>query len=153
MKRRDFIAALTASAIAYAWPARAQSADRRPRMLLADSDPFTAIALLKSRYADGRRPSEDMEGWALTWLLTGKEEFAERALAEMRAKHLSSGGKPSRSWVDYARWSLAFDWLFNYKGFDRALKDRVAEELSAGAESMLVTPDFADPGQFSYHNY
>jgi len=153
MKRRDFIAALTASAITYAWPARAQTAARRPRMLLADSDPFTGIALLKSRYADGRHPSEDMEGWALTWLLTGNQEFAERALAEMRAKHISPGGKPSRSWLDYARWSLAFDWLFNYRGFDRALKDRVAEELSAGAASMLGSPDFVDPGQFSYHNY
>src|SRR5258705_10525629 len=129
MKRRDFIAALTASAIAYAWPARAQSADRRPRMLLADSDPFTAIALLKSRYAAGRRPSEDMEGWALAWLLTGKDEFAERALAEIRAKHLGAGGQPSRSWIDYARWSMAFDWLYAYHGFDSDLKDNVAGEL------------------------
>jgi hypothetical protein len=94
-----------------------------------------------------------MEGWALSWLITGKDEFADRALAEMRSKHLGARGKPSRSWVDYARWSLVFDWLFAYRGFDSALKDRVAGELSAGVTSMLATPDFADPSQMSYHNY
>ncbi len=153
MRRRDFIAALTVSALARAWPATAQTSPRRPRLLIAETDPFTGLPLLKARYAAGGRPSEDMEGWALSWLITGKDEFAERAVAEMRSKHLASGGKPSRSWVDYARWSLAFDWLFDYRGFDAALKDRVAGELSAGVTAMLATPDFADPGQMSYHNY
>ena len=153
MRRRDFLAALAASAVFSRWPAWAQVADRRPRLLIADADPFTGLALLKTRYASGRRPSEDMEGWALSWQLTGKDEFAERAIAEMKVQHLSSAGKPSRSWVDYARWALAFDWLFTFRGFERALKDRVAEELSAGAAGMLATPDFGDPGNFSYHNY
>jgi hypothetical protein len=153
MRRRDFIAALMASAFTSAWPIKAPPAIRRPRLLIADTDPFTGLALLKSRYAAGRRPSEDIEGWALSWLITGKDEYADRALAEMRSKHLGAGGKPSRSWVDYARWSLAFDWLFAYRGFDSALKDRVAGELSAGVTSMLATPDFADPSQMSYHNY
>ena len=153
MRRRDFIAALTVSALARAWPATAQTSPRRPRLLIAETDPFTGLPPLKARYAAGGRPSEDMEGWALSWLITGKDEFAERAVAEMRSKHLASGGKPSRSWVDYARWSLAFDWLFDYRGFDAALKDRVAGELGAGVTAMLATPDFADPGQMSYHNY
>ena len=153
MRRRDFIAALAVSALATAWPAASQTSLRRPRLLIAETDPFTGLPLLKSRFAAGGRPSEDMEGWALSWLITGKDEFAERAVAEMRSKHLASGGKPSRSWVDYARWSLAFDWLFSYRGFDAALKDRVAGELSSGVTAMLATPDFADPGQMSYHNY
>jgi len=153
MRRRDFIAALVASACVSAWPMKAESAPRRPGLLIADSDPFTGLPLLKSRYAAGRRPSEDMEGWALSWIITGKDEFADRALADIRSKHLGAGGKPSRSWVDYARWSLAFDWLFTYRGFDSALKDRVAGELSAGVTTMLATPDFADPSQMSYHNY
>ena len=132
--------AMMASAFASALPAQSQPTNRRPRLLIADNDPFTGLPLLKSRYAAGRRPSEDMEGWALAWLLTGKDEFAERALAEMRAKHLGAGGKPSRSWIDYARWSMAFDWLYGYRGFDSDLKDRVAGELSAGVTSMLATP-------------
>ena len=93
-----------------------------------------------------------MEGWALSWRLTGQDSFAERALAEMRSKHLGSSGKPSRAWVDYARWSLAFDWLLGYRGFDRGLQDRVASDLKNGAAAMLSTPDFAEAGQFSDHH-
>jgi hypothetical protein len=153
MRRRDFIAAMAASAMATAHLTGAQTAMRRPRLLIADADPFTGLPILKTRYAAGKRPSEDMNGWALAWRLTGKDDFAERAVSEMRSKHLATGGKPSRSWVDYARWGLAFDWLFDYRGFDSTLKGRVAQELRDGAAAMLSTPDFADPGQFSYHNY
>ena len=153
MRRRDFIAALATSALAAALPARGQDAVRHPRMLIASTDPFTGLQILKSRFATGRRPSEDMEGWALSWQLTRQDAYAERALAEMRTKRVAAGGKASRSWVDYTRWALAFDWVFDYRGFDHALKDRVAGELRDGAASMLATPDFADPGQLSYHNY
>jgi hypothetical protein len=144
---------MAASALSAAYPTSAQTATRRPRMLIANTDAFTGIPILKSRYAAGKRPSEDMEGWALSWRLTGQDDFAERAVAEMRSKHLATGGKPSRSWVDYARWGLALDWLFDYRGFDSVLKGRVAQELREGAAAMLSTPDFADPGELSYHNY
>src|SRR6266536_838949 len=153
MRRRDFITAMAVSMLASPWPARGQETIQRPRLLIADADPFTGLPLLKTRYAAGQRPSEDIEGWALSWHLTGEGSFAERALAEMRTKHVATVGKPSRSWIDYARWSLAFDWLLPYHGFERALKDRVADELKAGAASMLASPDFSDPGELSYHNY
>src|SRR5512146_3277863 len=153
MKRRDFIAALATSALAAAWPARGQIRPHRPRLLIARSDPFTGLPLLKARYAAGLRPSNDMEGWALSWQLTGQKEFAERALGEMRTKQVTHTGKASRNWLDYTRWALAFDWLFAYPGFDRALKDRVAAELKEGAANMLATQDFVDPGEYSYHNY
>ena len=153
MRRRDFIAALAVSTLAGRWPLRAQGHPRRPHLLVADLDPFTGLPLLKTRYAAGRRPSDDMEGWALSWQLTRDDAFAERAVAEMRTKHIGVKGKPSRSWVDYARWSLAFDWLLPYRGFDRALKDRVAGELKEGAAAMIASPDFADPAELSYHNY
>ena len=153
MKRRDFIGAMLASAVATCLPFQGQEVRRHPRLLTSESDPFAGLHILKARYASGRKPSEDMEGWALSWLLTGQKDFAERALAEMRNKHMVASGKPSRSWADYARWSLAFDWLFNYPEFDRTLKDRVAAELRDGAAAMLSTADFKDPTQYSYHNY
>ena len=139
--------------VAAAWPSSGQTTRQRPRLLIAESDPFTGLSILKSRYAAGRRPPEDIDGWALSWQLTGQESFAERAVAEMRSKHVASGGRPSRSWEHYARWALAFDWLSSFRGFDRELKDRVANELRDGAAAMLATPDFADPSQLSYHNY
>jgi len=153
MRRRDFITALALSVLAERWPARAQGKVLHPRLLIAETDPFTGLSLLKARYASGRRPSEDMEGWALAWLLTGNKTFAERAVAVMRTKRVTAGGKASRSWVDYARWSLAFDWLLTFPGFERALKERVAGELKDGAAAMIATPDFSDPGEMSYHNY
>lgn len=153
MRRRDFVATAIAAAIASRLPLRAEEAVRHPRILIADSDPFTGLRILKARYAAGRRPSEDMEGWALSWLLTGRSEFAEKALAEMRGKHINAGGRPGRSWVDYARWAMAFDWLFDYPAFDRELKERIAGELRDGASAMLTTADFKDPKNYSYHNY
>jgi hypothetical protein len=94
-----------------------------------------------------------MEGWALSWHLTGKDSFADQALAAMQKGHIAKGGKPSHSWLEYARWSLAFDWLLGYPGFDRVLQERIAHELTDGAAAMLASPDFTDPGQLSYHNY
>ncbi len=70
-----------------------------------------------------------MEGWALSWQLTGDTAFAEKSLAAMRANHLANGAKPSRSWVDYARWSLAFDWLFEYPGFESCAQGPNCERI------------------------
>jgi hypothetical protein len=153
MRRRDFMAALAATAVVSRWPSRAQTSFRHPRLLIAAADPFTGLRLLKSRYESGLRPSEDMEGWALSWRLTGRDTFAERTLAEMQKKHVASDGKASRSWLDYVRWSLAFDWLLGYRGFNRALQDRILSELKDGASAMLSTPEFTNPGELSYHNY
>ena len=153
MRRRDFLAALAASALLSTSKGLSQVPFQRPRLLISATDPFTGLALLRTRYAAGMRPSQDMEGWALSWLLTGQKSFAEQALTAMRSGHIAKGAKPSRSWVDYARWSLAFDWLSGYPGFEPALQDRIAAELMEGASAMLATADFSDPSQFSYHNY
>jgi Heparinase II/III-like protein len=153
MKRRDFIAGVATSILLAVSKGSTQVAAQHPRLLISATDPFTGLALLKTRYASGMRPSEDMEGWALSWQLTGQESLAERALAAMRAGRISKGVKPSRSWVDYARWSLAFDWLSGYRGFEPALQNRIADELMEGASAMLQSPDFAEPGNYSYHNY
>jgi Heparinase II/III-like protein len=153
VKRRDFISTLIATTIAARLPLDAQESVRRPRMLIADADPFTGLHILKARYAAGLRPPQDMEGLALSWRITGQSDFADRALAEVRAHNLAKNGRPSKAWVDYARWALVFDWLFDYPGFDRRLKDRVAGELRDGAAAMFATADFKDPRQYSYHNY
>ncbi len=153
MKRRDFIAAVAASAVfARSW-LHPQNTPKHPRLLIAESDPFTGLELLKLRYAAGHRPSDDLTGWALSWQVTRQKDFAERALAEMKAKHITATGKPSRAWIDYTKWALAFDWLLEYPGFDQPQKDRIANELMDGAAAMLATPDFADASQLSYHNY
>ena len=100
-------------------------------MLLGATDPFCGLDILRIRYAAGRRPSTDMAGNALSWLLTGEDHFAQKSLAEMRTPHhlrqvLGRGFR-------LPNWALTFDWLYEYPAFDEALKDRVAKQLLDGA--------------------
>ena len=153
MKRRDFMAGVAASILFTLRKGSTQAPAQRPRLLISNTDAFTGLGLLRTRHMGGMRPSDDMEGWALSWQIARQESFAEKSMAAMRAGHITKGVKPSRSWVDYARWSLAFDWLSGYPGFEPALRNRIADDLMEGASAMLASPDFADPGNYSYHNY
>jgi hypothetical protein len=133
-------------------PAARADAPVRPRLLLAERDPFSGIPSLKARYAAGARPSDDGPGWALSYLLTGDESFARRALGEMQGKILPTG-KRSSLYLDYMRRALEFDWLYGCACFDAALKDRVATELVDGAARMLALQSLSDAAQASYHNH
>ena len=130
----------------------AQQQVTRPRLLIGKDDPFTGLTILRARYAAGMRPSDDMAGWALTYLITDDDSFAQRAINEMRRTHPPEK-VGSRTYMDYIRWSLAFDWLYEYKDFDGALKDRIAGELLNAAERMFQDNSLADPSLVSYHNY
>lgn len=147
MTRRDFAASLIAGALPPA------SVRKRPRMLIAIEDPFSGLPLLRVRYAAGQRPSDDMAGWALTWLITEEERFAEQAVSEMKIRRPPAPSRPSRSWVDYVQWALAFDWLYAFRGFDSELKNRIANELGESAATVAMQPELRDPDQVSYHNF
>jgi hypothetical protein len=124
----------------------------RPRLLVAERDPFSGLPALRARYAAGARPSDDLPGWALSYLLSGDESFARRAVEQMRGVRLPTKGGSSL-YLEYLKWSLAFDWLQGFSGFDAALKDRIAGELVDGAQRNLARQSLADPGQASYHNH
>ncbi|HEV7498848.1 MAG TPA: heparinase II/III family protein, partial [Vicinamibacteria bacterium] len=154
IRRRGAAFVLALSVVALfgtARPARAET-PARPRLLLAEHDAFSGLPALKARYAAGARPSDDLPGWALTYLLSGDEAFARRAVEQMRAGHLPAKGG-SNVYLEFLKWSLAFDWLYGYPGFDAALKDRVAGELADGAQRMLALQSLANPDQASYHNH
>ena len=121
-------------------------------MFVSERDPFSGLPALKARWAAGERPSEDLPGLALSWLLSGDEAYARRALEELRADR-PTRLKGSSAYVRYLNRAMAFDWLYNDPGFDDALKDQVAADLVAGAEKMLALPSLADPAQASYHNH
>jgi hypothetical protein len=150
------------SAVSAPAPADPSSPDRdgapqgdipaHPRLFLSARDPFSGLPALKARWAAGERPSEDLPGLALSWLLSGDEPYARRALEELRADR-PSRLKGSSAYVRYLDRSMAFDWLYDYPGFDAALKDRVAADLLDGAERMLALASLADPAQASYHNH
>ncbi len=122
-----------------------------PSMLLGTNDPFCGLDILRMRYAAGRRPSADLAGNALSWLVSGQDDFAQKSLTEMR--HTAPPAPGSHAWLTYANWALAFDWLYEHPAFDEALKDRVARQLLDGAIVMASTPDLKHPEQASYHNY
>jgi hypothetical protein len=145
--------ALAGFAAALASPASAEPVPvTRPRLLLAERDPFSGLPALRARWAAGERPSNDLPGLALSYLLSGDEAFARRALDELRADR-PTGLKGSSRYVRYLNRSLAFDWLYAYPGFDAALKDAVAADLVAGAGEMLALPSLRDPHEASYHNH
>jgi hypothetical protein len=145
------LAAVAALAAAGA-PAAPASPFARPRLLVAARDPFSGLEALRARYAAGLRPSDDLPGWALTYLLTGDASYAEKALAELPQARLR-GIKGSNRYLVVLWKALAFDWLYAWPGFDAAAKDRVAAELVAGATRALALPSLADPAQASYHNH
>jgi len=121
-------------------------------MLIGEHDPLTGFNVLRSRYVAGARPSEAIDGWALTYLLTRDENFAKKAVEEMRRTH-PPDLVGSRTYPEYVKWSLAFDWLYNYPGFDAQLKDRVALELLKAAEKMMEDQSLKEVQLAMYQNY
>lgn len=151
VSRRQFTQMLAASAAFVFSPGAYPQAKSGPTMLLGVTDPFCGLDILRVRYAAGRKPSTDMAGNALSWLVTGQGHFAQEALAEMRRTAPPAPG--SRGWLPIAGWALAFDWLYDHPAFDDALKDRVAKQLLDAAITMAATPDIRNPEQASFHNY
>jgi hypothetical protein len=154
MNRREFSSALLGAA---AFPgglvARPTESAAHPSLLLVREDPFSGLGILKARYAAGRRPSGDIPGWSLSWQLTRKDEFAEQAIAGIRALSGLAKNSPSRSWPQFVSLSLAFDWLYEHPAFHPTLSNGLANELLDGASALLTGPDLSIPEQASYHNY
>src|SRR5690242_9039164 len=86
------------------------TAPKHPRMLIGENDPLTGFKVLRARYEAGARPPDDMDGWALSYLLTEDETFAKRALQKLRDTHPPEQ-VGSRTYPEYIKWSLTFDWL------------------------------------------
>ena len=146
------VVACLGSAIARAPEAAPAAGPPRPRLLIAERDPFSGLPALRARWAAGERPSDDLPGWALSYVLSGDEGFARRAVDELRrTRPREKGG--SSLYLDTLSYALAFDWLYGYPGFDGALRDRLARELVDGAEKELANPLLADPEQVAYHNH
>ena len=121
-------------------------------MLIGERDPLTGFNVLRARLAAGARPSDAIDGWALSYLLTRDESFAQKAVAYMQRTHPPEL-VGSRTYPEYVKWSLAFDWLYNYPGFNKPLKDRIALELLKAAEKMMEDQSLKEVQLAMYHNY
>ena len=80
-------------------PLTPQPKPLHPRMLLSAADPFSSVSALQAKYESGERPSDDLPGWALSWLLTRDEAWARRAVDEMRRVRLPAATS-SRPYID-----------------------------------------------------
>jgi len=145
------VAAALGAAIARA-PEAAPAGITHPRLLVAERDPFSGLPALRARWAAGERPSDDLPGWALSYLLSGDESYARRAV-EALARPRPRQQRGSNRYIETLNDALAFDWLYGYAGFDEAMKDRLARELVDAAETELANPLLADPEAVSYHNH
>ena len=133
-------------------PEAAPAGTVHPRLLVAERDPFSGLPALRARWAAGERPSDDLPGWALSYLLSGDESYARRAV-EALARPRPRQQRGSNRYIETLNDALAFDWLYGYAGFDHAMKDRLARELVDAAEQELANPLLADPEAVSYHNH
>jgi len=144
--------ALVLTIFAVSFDSQAQAQLTRPRMLIGERDPLTGLNILRARYAAGARPVDDIDGWALSYLLTRDESFAKRAIERMRTTHPPELVS-SRTYPEYVKWSLAFDWMYNHKDFDGPLKDRIAGELLNAAEKMMADQSLKEVQLAMYQNY
>jgi Heparinase II/III-like protein len=127
--------AINATAAVEYIPAVSTLKKDHPRLLIRPKDTSLAISLkqLKSiprdadfktmlaklRSADGAAPP------ALAWLLTGEKTDAEKSLGRIKAwKKPNSDGfnNPFRIYFGCFDMALAYDWLYNYPGFDARAK-------------------------------
>ena len=128
MKRRLAFACMLAAVLGVPAGTATAAPVEHPRLLVAERDPFSGLPRLRARWAAGERPAPDLPGLALSWLLSGDESFAKRALEELRADR-PIGVKGSNRYVRYLNRALAFDWLYGYAGFDASFRDAVAADL------------------------
>jgi hypothetical protein len=146
-------------------PAAAIKPDR-PRLLLRPADTPYAVSLKQlaalPRDADFQRMVGQLEGLqppraaalAMVYLLTGRPEAADRAVAHMQAWQPPAGPNPKALEDPFYVYSvlsdmaLAYDWLYTYAGFDAAAKTALRAKLAPLAQSGLAHGE-----DHVFHNY
>src|SRR5256885_10509289 len=104
---------LLVSAVAHT-PEAAPAGITHPRLLVAERDPFSGLPALRARWAGGERPSDDLPGWALSYVLSGDESYARRpveALANTRPPQQRGANRHILTVHD----APAVDWLHGYR--------------------------------------
>jgi hypothetical protein len=146
-------------------PAAAIKPDR-PRLLVRPAGTPYAVSLKQlaalPRDADFQRMAGQLEGLkppraaalAMVYLLTGRPEAADRAVAYMQAWQPPADPNPKTLEDPFHVYSvlsdmaLAYDWLHGYAGFDAAAKTALRAKLAPLAQSGLVRGE-----DHVFHNY
>ena len=140
-------------------PPRATLKADRPRVLLRPNDTPLAVSL---RQLQGTRRDADFDyilaklkgqksaaAQAMVWLLTGDKSAADKAVARMRTYANPEGkGDAFTVYFRLREFALAYDWLYTYRGFTKAIKAEVRRKLAPlAATGMKISNDHI------FHNY
>ena len=130
----------------------------RPRLLLRPKASPQAIGLDQLRVdpgdADGQRLLRQLRGnrsaaaQAMVYLLSGDEEAADKAIAQMRNIKGDGGRNPFRICYPLFEVSLAYDWMHGHPRFTDAIKAEVREDVSPRAQAGVRMCD-----DHVFHNY
>ncbi len=131
----------------------------RPRVLLRPrATPYAiSLAQLKAIKRDADfgyilaklRLEKSAAAQAMAWFLTGEAAAADKAVARMRAYDNPQGkGNAFTVYFRLREFALAYDWLYNYKGFTKAIKAEMRRKLAPlAATGMTISNDHI------FHNY
>ncbi|HYE21041.1 MAG TPA: heparinase II/III family protein [Tepidisphaeraceae bacterium] len=130
----------------------------RPRVLLRPKATPLAISLEQLRgqakdkaYAEmlGRLSRvNSAQAQAMVWLMTGKQDAADKAIARMRAYRVPEKADSFEVFFKLTEFGLAYDWLCGYEKFDAAARAEVRKAVGP-----LVGMGLKYSGDHVFHNY
>lgn len=131
----------------------------RPRLLVRPTETPTGISLKQLKggprdkdfeYALGKlKVQKSAAAQAMVWLLTGDAAAADKAVARLRAYDNPAGkGDSFTVYFRLREFALAYDWLYGYEGFTKAIKAEVRGKLAPlAATGLRISNDHI------FHNY
>ncbi len=130
----------------------------RPRLLLRPGATPYAISLAQLRAiprdADFDRMIQQLKGQdhaaaqAMVWLLSKESAGADRAVRAMRAYRFPGQVDTFHIFGRLSEFGLAYDWLYDYPGFTKAIKAEVRAAVAPLAQEGLKASD-----DHVFHNY
>jgi len=106
---------------------------------------YLAPALLGAEEAlkeatEGKPLEDDPLRFAVCWVVTGEDRFADAALRALLDGEISVTAKSSY-YSDVWQYGLAYDWLFNYPGMTEEKRTKIEERIAAAVVEELVELD------------
>lgn len=123
-------------------PFAAPILDVRPRIFLRDDDRFEGLTVAKLRerarapeFASAREKWRERPlGRAIRWMLEGREEDLEAAIAGLRRMDASEGSWSDRG-LELVKLGALFDWL--YEALDEPTRRETAARIEAAADDAV----------------
>ena len=130
----------------------------RPRLLLRPKATPLAVSIEQLRGQAKDKAYDEMlgqlsgsksaHGQAMVWLMTGKQDAADKAIARMRGYRVPEKADSFEVFFKLTEFGLAYDWLCGYEKFDAAARAQVRKAVAP-----LVAMGLKFSGDHVFHNY